>query len=426
MPTLIFMSEAIGSVALLPSACSETRWESIAFCVGSVILFGSPWTSRPMSTVKDALLSCAILASLSLTTWSTDTPAAAAVTFEELLDDDLSPPQPAAPSRVSASTRTSTIHVDTDLRRIGLPPSGVIGPRRSPRGGAPRSSIDSSGLLLDEGYAQPSAGRPFGRDDHRPERFVALRVGLDARMILEVQMDHLALGRRHGREGDDGALPHDLLRRALGQRRERDLAALAIALGVDDHLAPLATVAVDDDGGDELQGVNGGAVPPDEEAEIVAADVGLQRLADLAGADMSLDAHEFHGGLHELAQHLGAGREVAGDAFARRPQARLDTGFALAAPEEAALAALFHDDEVDVGLVDVGDDLAELIQRLALGLLDGGRAGDGRELRVVVFAVVEMLNVFRLCHRCLRSRGSDDGPAGCCAQPPAGPLLVFP
>src|SRR5665811_767208 len=162
MPTLIFMSEAIGSVALLPSACSETRWESIAFCVGSVILFGSPWTSRPMSTVKDALLSCAILASLSLTTWSTDTPAAAAVTSEELLDDDLPPPQPAAPSRVSASTRTSTIHVDTDLRRMGLPPSGVIGPRRPPRGGAPLSSIDSSGLVLYEGYAQPSAGGRLG------------------------------------------------------------------------------------------------------------------------------------------------------------------------------------------------------------------------------------------------------------------------
>src|SRR5665648_55470 len=417
MPTLIFMSEAIGSVALLPSACSETPWESNAFCVGSVILLGSPWTSRPMSTVKDALLSSAILASLSLTTWSTDTPAAAA---GGPLDDELSPPQPAAPSRASASTSTS--HVDTDLRRMGLPPSGVIGPRRPPRGGAPLSSIDSSGLLLYEGYARPSAGRPFGRDDHRPERFVALRVGLDARMILEVQMDHLALGGRHGREGDGGALPHDLLRRALGQRRERDLAALAIALGVDDHLAPLATVAVDDDGGDELQGVDGGAVSPDEEAEIVAADVGLQRLADLAGADMSLDAHELHGGLHELAQHLGVGREVAGDAFARRPQARLDTGFALAAPEEAALAALAHDDEVDVGLVDVGDDLAELVQRLALGLLDGGRAGDGRELRVVVFAVVDRLKVVRLCHRFLR-------PPGCSCSfpdPPAGSAYACP
>src|SRR5665647_994344 len=134
MPMLIFMSEAIGAVALLPSMCSEMPWESIAFCVGSVILFGSPWTSRPMSAVKDALLICAILASLSLTTWSAATPAAAAVAPEELLDDDLSPPQPAATSRVSAST--STNHVDTDLRRMGLPPSGVFGPRRPPRGGA--------------------------------------------------------------------------------------------------------------------------------------------------------------------------------------------------------------------------------------------------------------------------------------------------
>src|SRR5450756_2273399 len=190
-------------------------------------------------------------------------------------------------------------------------------------------------------------------------------------MILEVQMDDLALGRRHGLEGDGGALPRDFLRRALGQRRERALAALAIAHGVDDHLAPVATVAVDDDAGDVLQGVDGGAVSTDEEAQIVAADVGLERLADLAGVAVRLDAHELDGGLHELAERLGAGREVAGDAFARRPQARLDPGFALAAPEEAALAALSHDDEVDIGLVDVGENLAELVQRLALGLLDG-------------------------------------------------------
>ena len=98
-----------------------------------------------------------------------------------------------------------------------------------------------------------------------------------------------------------------------------------------------------------------------------------------------------------------SGGRVVGDALVGRPQARLDPGFALAAPEEAALAAFFDDDEVDVGLVDVGDDLAKLVQRLALGLLDGGRTGDGRELRVVVFAVVDRLKVVRLCHRCLRS-----------------------
>ena len=137
--------------------------------------------------------------------------------------------------------------------------------------------------------------------------------------------------------------------------------------------------------------------------EIVAADIGLHRLAGFAGADMSLDAHEIDRGLHELAQHLGVGRKVVDDACAPRTHARLDAGLALAAPEEAALAALFHDDEIDVGLVDVGDDLAQLIQRLALGLLEGGRAGDGGEVGVVVFAVVDRLKVVRLCHGCLRS-----------------------
>ena len=57
-----------------------------------------------------------------------------------------------------------------------------------------------------------------GRDDHGAEGLVALRDRLDARMVLEVQVDDLALGGRHGLERDGVALARDLLRRAVGQR----------------------------------------------------------------------------------------------------------------------------------------------------------------------------------------------------------------
>ena len=87
-------------------------------------------------------------------------------------------------------------------------------------------------------------------------------------------MDYLALGGGHGLEGDAHRLPRDLLRGAVGERRKSGGPAIAIALRVDDDLAALAAAAVDDDRGDVLQGVDGGPVAPDEQPEVVAADIG--------------------------------------------------------------------------------------------------------------------------------------------------------
>ena len=81
-----------------------------------------------------------------------------------------------------------------------------------------------------------------------------------------------------------------------------------------------------------------------------------------------------------------------------RAQASLDLSLALAAAEEAALAALFEDEILDVRRVHVGHDLAQPVQRRALGLLDGGRAGDGGELGLL-FLFVDRLEVVRLFHR---------------------------
>ena len=118
----------------------------------------------------------------------------------------------------------------------------------------------------------------------------------------------------------------------------------------------------------------------------------------LAGADVRFDAHQIDDRLDELAELLGAGREVGLHALVRRAQARLDARLALAAAEETALAALLDDEILDVGRVDVGHDLAQLLERRVLGLLDGGPAGDGGELGLF-FLFVERLEVVRLFHR---------------------------
>ena len=82
----------------------------------------------------------------------------------------------------------------------------------------------------------------------------------------------------------------------------------------------------------------------------------LTRLAASLALDVRLDAHELDRGLHELAQDLGAAagstRRPRPDALAATAAAAPRPSLALAPPEEAALAALFDDDEVDVGLVD--------------------------------------------------------------------------
>ncbi len=115
MPRLIVMSTAVGSLELLPSAWTVMPLPSSAWAVGSVILLVSPWTPTLTSATKEALVTCAILASLSFTTWSAETPAATAAGDAELPDDEL-PPHPAA--AISATTRRTTIHGATDLTRM--------------------------------------------------------------------------------------------------------------------------------------------------------------------------------------------------------------------------------------------------------------------------------------------------------------------
>ncbi len=109
MPTFIVMSAAVGSFALLPVALKVMPWESSALAVGSVILLVSPCICMAKSAVNEALLTAAILASLSLTIWSADLPSdETVVVAAELSVDAVSPlpPQPASTATASTSART--------------------------------------------------------------------------------------------------------------------------------------------------------------------------------------------------------------------------------------------------------------------------------------------------------------------------------
>src|ERR1019366_10657662 len=101
-------------------------------------------------------------------------------------------------------------------------------------------SIGASGARLDRG-----SGSTPRRDDHRALRLVTLGAGLDVGVVLEVEMDDLAFGRRHRLEDEFAVRALALLRSPFGHRLERDLAAVAVALGIDDDLAASVRVTVD-------------------------------------------------------------------------------------------------------------------------------------------------------------------------------------
>ena len=104
-------------------------------------------------------------------------------------------------------------------------------------------------------------------------------------------MDDLALGGGHGLEDELAVRALDLLRGPLGHRLERDLAAVAVALGVDDDLAAGVRVAVDDDRGQVLQRVERLAVAADQQAKVVSGDVGHHGVAGLRDLDVDVEAH---------------------------------------------------------------------------------------------------------------------------------------
>src|SRR5664280_3418583 len=261
-------------------------------------------------------------------------------------------------------------------------------------------SIGASGARLDRG-----SGSTPRRDDHRTLRLVALGAGLDVGVVLEAEMDDLALGRRHRLEDELAMRALDLLRGPFGYRIERDLTAVAVALGIDDDLAASVRVTVDHYRGEVLQRVERLAVTADQQAEVGPGDVGHDGIAGLRHLDIDVKSHARSDPSDEVVeplQSLVGGDDVAADRFGRsRQHARLDARLRSAHAQQAALAALVDDHELDVVLAHIGHHLAELLERLLLGCLDGDRAGHGGKLGLVGLLVRRW--AYALVHRSLHS-----------------------
>ena len=90
---------------------------------------------------------------------------------------------------------------------------------------------------------------------------------------------------------------------------QRRVAALAITLGVDDDLPASPALAIDRDGGQVLQGIDGLTVPADEKAEVVAADLGHSRVGGLGHRDRGREAHQLDRVFDEDFEILGGGRQ---------------------------------------------------------------------------------------------------------------------
>src|SRR3954452_3254122 len=72
------------------------------------------------------------------------------------------------------------------------------------------------------------------RDDEMPVGLVALRIRLDLTVVAQVLVHEPAFARGHRVERHRPPVPQRVLRRLIGLAPEHDLAALPVALGVDD------------------------------------------------------------------------------------------------------------------------------------------------------------------------------------------------
>src|SRR5215207_476140 len=131
-------------------------------------------------------------------------------------------------------------------------------------------------------------------------------VRLDVLAVLEVLVHDLALGGAHGVQRDGPPAPDRIDGRLIGLAVQRLLAARPVARSVDDHAdAPTATIAVGRLEGQVLDGVDGLAVAPDEEAEVVAGEDAVNAFLVLLHAHLGVEAERSLDHLEHLPHALG-------------------------------------------------------------------------------------------------------------------------
>src|SRR6266566_8672703 len=136
-----------------------------------------------------------------------------------------------------------------------------------------------------------SATRGLARSDHHP----AVRLFADARtadvgIVLQGEVNRAPFERLHGVEGD-GVASH--LHLACGPQRDlahRVLAALAVALDVDDHPLAFGQMLADHDVGHRLQCPQRLATPPDQRPEVTTADIERDGIGACANRDLGSNA----------------------------------------------------------------------------------------------------------------------------------------
>src|SRR5215831_8786702 len=132
----------------------------------------------------------------------------------------------------------------------------------------------------------------LARPDHDPSlRLLADARARDVGVALQGEMDRAALEWLH-RVERDGVAGH--LHLAGGAHRDLAdgvLAALAVALHVDDDALAFLEVPADHHVGHRLQGAQGLATPADEGTQVATRDVERDGLGTWANRDLGADAH---------------------------------------------------------------------------------------------------------------------------------------
>src|SRR5437899_3904235 len=161
--------------------------------------------------------------------------------------------------------------------------------------------------------AMGSAALGLARSDHDAAiRLFADARAADVRVVLQCEMDGAPLEGLHGVERD-GVARH--LHLASGAQRDlahRVLAALAIALDVDDDSFALAKLLAEHDIRHGLQRAQRLSAPADQRTEVAAADVDGDGVGGRAHGDLCPHAHVLEQPLDERTRRLrlpiGGGR----------------------------------------------------------------------------------------------------------------------
>ena len=153
----------------------------------------------------------------------------------------------------------------------------------------------------------PRRSVPLRDDLHLPGVAEPHALGADTLTLAKIQMDHPAVGGRHGFQGDAAAGLRDAIRDAVRHLTQRVLASLAVLLHIQRDADVFVKLLPHDALDDELQRMQGIAPPSNQEPGVGAVDVdhgaasqlvvlGAQGHVDV-GADGGEDAlNGLHGG----------------------------------------------------------------------------------------------------------------------------------